>query len=120
MRIEKGSRLVSVENTSSPKKRAGFVAGERGFSFWQVDTEARVRLERMGQAGVRRFSLPVGFMVCKYYLPRYVCRVYAWLGCRVTESRVIRRGSKAGNRAGSRVGGGSRGELTEFLPHSGV
>lgn len=29
-------------------------------------------------------------MVCKYYLPRYVCRVYAWLGCRVTESRVIR------------------------------
>lgn len=60
--------------------------------------EARVSVGRMGPAGVGRSSLPVGFMVCKYYLPRYVCRVYAWLGCRVTESRVIRGGSKLGSR----------------------
>ena len=103
MRSAKSTRLVSAENSSRSKKKTVFVA-ESDLSLslslslsgrWMRRggfKEGRVRVGRMGLARVGRFSLPVGFMVCKYYLPRYVCRVYAWLGCRVTESRVIRGG----------------------------
>lgn len=37
--------------------------------------------------------LSARFMVCKYYLPRDVCRVYVQLGCRVTEREKASRAS---------------------------
>lgn len=40
------------------------------------------------------YLLSARFMVCKYYLPRDVCRVYVRLGCRVTERKRDREPSE--------------------------
>lgn len=50
-------------------------------------------------------------MVCKYYLPRDVCRVYVWLGCRVTERKREREASDT--RRETRKGDGGRGRRNE-------
>lgn len=55
-------------------------------------------------------------MVCKYYLPRDVCRVYVRLGCRERAKRASERTIRAARRAADEENVTSNGDEKERNP----